>query len=88
MFCTILIYYKYQQGKGAFLFDVLDTAGMDARRAIASNISDYEDAVMIETAIRGKADCIVTRNIKEYSISPVPVYSPAEFLKLLKGNLN
>ena len=52
------------------LFDVVDTAGMDARKAISSQVSDYEDAVMIETAMREDADCIVTRNIKDYSKSP------------------
>ena len=69
------------------LFDVVDTAGMDARKAISSQVSDYEDAVMIETAMREDADCIVTRNIKDYSKSPVPVYDPAEFLRLLEGTL-
>lgn len=69
------------------LFDVVDTAGMDARKAISSEVSDYEDAVMIETAIREDADCIVTRNIKDYSKSSVPVYEPAEFLRLLEGTL-
>jgi hypothetical protein len=69
------------------LFDVVDTAGMDARKAISSEVSDYEDAVMIETAIREDADCIVTRNVKDYSKSPVPVYEPAEFLRLLEGTL-
>ena len=28
------------------LFDILDTAGLDCRQAISSNVSDYEDAVM------------------------------------------
>ena len=69
------------------LFEVVDTTGMDARKAISSEVSDYEDAVMIETAIREDADCIVTRNIKDYSKSPVPVYEPAEFLRLLEGTL-
>ena len=69
------------------LFDVVDTAGMDARKAISSQVSDYEDAVMIETAMREDADCIVIRNIKDYSKSPVPVYDPAEFLRLLEGTL-
>ncbi len=69
------------------LFDVVYTTGMDARKAISSEVPDYEDAVMIETAIREDADCIVTRNIKDYSKSPVPVYEPAEFLRLLEGTL-
>lgn len=70
------------------LFDVLDTAGMDVRRAISSNVSDYEDAVMIETAIREDIDCIVTRNTKDYSASSIPVYSPSDFLMLLDGTVD
>ena len=29
------------------------------------------------------ADCIVTRNTKDYSKAPIPVYAPAEFIELL-----
>ena len=33
------------------LFEILDTSAIDCRKAILSGISDYEDAVMTETAI-------------------------------------
>ena len=66
------------------LFELLDTAGIDCRKAISSDISDYEDAVMVESAVRSGVDCIVTRNIKDYSKSPVPVYLPSNFLKLIE----
>lgn len=66
------------------LFDVLDTSGMDCRRAVPSSISDFEDAVMIETALRYEVDCIVTRNMQDYAKSPVQVYSPEQFLKQLE----
>lgn len=66
------------------LFDVLDTSGMDCRRAIPSSISDFEDAVMIETALRYETDCIVTRNMQDYAKSTVQVYSPEQFLKQLE----
>lgn len=62
------------------LFELLDTAGMDCRRAISSDITDYKDAVMVESALRSGVDCIVTRNRKDYEKSPVQVYSPSEFL--------
>lgn len=65
------------------LFEVLDTAGIDCRKAIPSAVSDYEDAVMIETAIRTESDCIVTRNTQDYKNCPIPVYTPKEFLDLL-----
>lgn len=66
------------------LFEVVDTAGMDCRRAIPSEVSDYEDAVMIETALRTEVDCIVTRNTRDYSKSSLAVYSPGEFIKKLE----
>lgn len=66
------------------IFDVLDTAGMDCRRAIPSAISDYEDAVMVETAVRAEVDCIVTRNQGDYKKSEIPVYTSEEFVKKLE----
>ncbi len=63
------------------LFNILDTSGMDCRKAVSSAISDYEDAVMVETAVRCEVDCIVTRNLKDYSKSSLAVYSPSEFLE-------
>lgn len=66
------------------LFDVLDTAGLDCRNAVLSPVSDFEDAVMVETALRSEVDCIVTRNPRDFTKSPVPVYEPKAFLKLLE----
>ena len=68
------------------LFRLVDTAGVDCRHAIPSAVTDYEDAVMIETAIRIEADCIVTRNGRDYKLSGVPVYSPKEMLNLLNAS--
>ncbi len=65
------------------LFNLLDTTSLDCRKAISPEISDYEDAVMVETAIRSEMDCIVTRNVKDYGKSFVAVYEPTAFLKLL-----
>ena len=65
------------------LFEVLDITGMDCKRAIASDTVDYEDAVMIETAVRSGIDCIVTRNIRDYTASTLLVFTPADFLKEL-----
>lgn len=63
------------------LFDLLDTAGIDCRKAISSGMSDFEDAVMVETAIRCGMDCIVTRNVNDYEKSLIKVYQPDEFLE-------
>lgn len=62
---------------------MVDTSAEDVFHAISSQVSDFEDAVMIETAIRLKMDCIVTRNLKDYEKSTVPVYEPVKFLQIL-----
>ena len=58
------------------LFELADTTGTDCKYALSSDVSDYEDAVMIETAVRTQVDSIVTRNTKDYSKSVVPVLTP------------
>lgn len=65
------------------LMALADTTEMDVRNALTSEVSDFEDAVMIETALREKTDCIVTRNVRDYTKSPVPVLTPSDFLKRL-----
>lgn len=62
------------------LFTILDTTAEDVEQAIALPLSDYEDGVMVETAIREKMDCLVTRNLKGYQKAPFTIYSPEEFL--------
>ena len=66
-------------------FDLLDTTAYDCRRALLSDAGDYEDAVMMETAARSGMDCLVTRNVRDYQHSPVPVYTPTSFLALLSA---
>ena len=44
---------------------------------------------MVQTALRVGADCIVTRNIKDYTLAEIPVYSPKQFLeKLAEEHVN
>ena len=53
--------------------------------ALASSISDYEDAVQHECAAAAGLDAIVTRNVADYQNATLPVYSPADFLNHLKS---
>jgi predicted nucleic acid-binding protein len=70
------------------LFDVKDTFSTDCQLAIGSSMKDYEDAIMVQTAIRIGADCIVTRNVKDYRAAALPVFSPEKFLEKLAENQN
>lgn len=68
------------------IINVLDTTKMDCQMALLSDISDYEDAVMVETALRTDMDIIITRNEKDYAKSCVPVCTPAQFLSMLDAD--
>lgn len=39
---------------------------------------------MVETGSRVGAECIVTRNLKDYKLSSLPVLSPEQFLEEMK----
>lgn len=65
------------------LFDILDTTSADCRNALHSPLPDFEDAILVESALREGIDYIVTRNVKDFKGSPVKVRTPAEFLNIL-----
>ena len=66
------------------LFEVVDTFSIDCELALSSTIKDYEDAIMVETGSRVGAECIVTRNLKDYKLSALPVLSPDQFLEQMR----
>ena len=54
------------------------------KSSLHSPVTDYEDAVQCASAVAANLDGIVTRNAKDFKNSPIPVYSPSEFLELLQ----
>lgn len=66
------------------IYDILDTTAEDCHSALRNGMDDYEDAILVESAKRNDIDCIVTRNVKDFKNSGIEVYTPVEFLKMLK----
>lgn len=67
-------------GKLLALFSLIDTLGIDCQNALGNENGDYEDAVLIECAVRTGADCIVTRNPEHFKTSTVRVCAPDDFV--------
>ena len=67
--------------KLVLIFHFTDLSVADMTEAAEMKWNDYEDAVQSATAKRVHADCIITRNIRDYLQSTVPAYTPAEFLQ-------
>ena len=64
------------------LVGIADALGEDVHAAVASNMPDFEDALVAAIAERCRMDYIVTRNVKAYRDSPVSAITPDDFLKL------
>ena len=56
------------------------------RAALDSDFTDFEDALQHFSAKTVDADCIVTRNKKDFCTSEIPVYELDEFMALLDSN--
>lgn len=61
------------------LVRLADVRAEDIHRALKSPVADFEDAVAIEVARRNTCEVIVTRNIKDFSGSVIPVVTPQDF---------
>ena len=77
------------QGRSAakqFVLELLDfvqispTTTQSLRDAIRFEMKDFEDAMQVAAALACAADVIATRNVKDYSNSPIAAKQPGEVL--------
>ena len=61
--------------------DVVDLRGQSVVDMLNSSWKDYEDATQYRSAVDEQADCIVTRNKKDFKDSTIEVLTPAEFFE-------
>ena len=66
--------------------DVADLCGQNVIDMLDSDWKDYEDATQYRSAIDEQADCIVTRNKKDFKASTIAVLTPAEFFDQIDRN--
>jgi predicted nucleic-acid-binding protein len=68
------------------LCSIIDIVDIDKQKIIISlsnkDFSDFEDCLQAECAKRVNADYIITRNLKDFTNSPVPSILPDDFLKI------
>lgn len=49
-------------------------------KGLASDFSDFEDAVQYQSALTSKCDILITRNKKDFKKTEIPVMTATEFL--------
>lgn len=75
---------KQIMGKLYSLTGILEVTGSDCVDALASPITDYEDAVVARVAANAEMDYIVTRNVKDFQKGMVKVILPGEFIAVME----
>lgn len=63
------------------LVHILPVKDTTVDKALNSDFTDFEDAIQYYSAIENGIKVIITRNVKDYKASTVPVITPDEFLK-------
>lgn len=87
----VLSHHEVRAAMGNLLemFDVVDVSKCDCVLAHESDMPDMEDAIIAFSAMRNKVDTIVTRNERDYELSPIPALTPQEFVSAYKpANIN
>ena len=72
--------------KATMMKEIIEVSSVDANDIFSSCDSDwddFEDCVQFHVARRSGCDIIVTRNIRDFSLSDIPVLSPDEAIEII-----
>lgn len=75
----------------ALLLDYVSLASLDENivlKSLVLDFSDIEDALVASVADSIQAQCIITRNMKDFENSPIPAVDPKVFLALRAQKLS
>jgi predicted nucleic acid-binding protein len=65
------------------LINILPFEGDIINLALASTFADFEDSIQYHIALKYNCDVIITRNIKDYKRSTIPVLTAEQLLRTL-----
>jgi len=71
---------KFVIGEVLDIFEILHSDKTILKNALSSKVSDFEDAVIVESCKENDIDCIITRNIKDFKNSEIKVFLPEDFI--------
>ena len=80
--------YEYNNVRESLLaiYNIIEIVDLEAKTVInmlSSDWADYEDSIQHQSALNAYADCIVTRNKKDFKASSLSVYSVEELFASL-----
>ena len=75
--------------KATLMKEIIEVSSVDSDDIFSScdsNWDDYEDCVQFQVAKESGCDVIVTRNIRDFFLSDIPVLSPDEAIDIIDNN--
>ena len=72
---------KKYLGKFKVLVSILPLEDKEIELSLASDFEDFEDGLQYFVALDNDSDVIITRNVKDYKTSKIPVMTAGEYLK-------
>ncbi|MEA1923455.1 MAG: PIN domain-containing protein [Pseudomonadota bacterium] len=67
------------------LFEIAPVNRVVIESSLNSKFTDFEDSVLHESARHAGVEYIITRNIRDFKKSKIPVFTPTEFLSMLES---
>jgi len=67
------------------IFELTELNKSILETSCSHKISDYEDAVLHESARSSNIEAIVTRNVKDFKYASVKVYDPEELIGIIRS---
>lgn len=65
---------------------IVSVAGISAEdiyRSLELDWNDFEDSIQYSSAVGNDMDGLITRNVKDYSLAELPIWTPEEFLEII-----
>ncbi len=67
------------------IFEIILVNRIILERALRLDFVDFEDAVLYEGGSNIEVEYIITRDIKRFKESVIPVFNPVEFINMLES---
>lgn len=64
------------------LFKILSMDEEQFSEALSTIVPDFEDLLQYVCARKNDCDCLITNNVRDFTFSELPIFTPAHFLSL------
>ena len=76
---------KEKLRKFKIISEISDLNEKVIEKGLASDFEDFEDALQYYCALKADCNILITRNVKDFKLSEIPVMTGEEFLQSLKN---